>query len=663
MEQKLSATIKKAKFAIAIDLTSLCRPITGTERVALELTKELVKNEEIHFYLFFRKGVHADFLVPRGNVTTIVSPFQSQLLTEQIWMPYIVVRTKPQLTHFPFFPPGLFFRHPFVITVHDANLWLNSKLLSWKTRLYTKPLVELALRNAELIFLTNDQFLDDFIRCSGVDRHRISVTGIGISSMFGARSDSEKIGDVRKKYRLNPDFLLSVGTIEPRKNYENLIRAVGSLREWFIRSGWQLVLVGRPAWGYDSVVAEIDKLQLHDQILLVGHVPDEDLIALYSMANSFVLTSQYEGFGLPVFEAMASGLPVVCSKIPPFTALLNDAVVFIDPLDVQSIARGILMIAENHHLRSSLIAHGLEVSRRNSWPAVAQNVIRSYIKLAGPSQKDEHHTERLDLVTNHRLVSVSKIDLLGARVLRIRFGELVELIKQLIVESTASHLVITTNADHLYKINNDEYFRKIYDETPIIVADGVPLLWASRLLGKPLPERINGTDLMEHLCGVAERHGYGIFLVGGHDRVAERCAEFLRKHHPKLNVLGAISPSDNFLFPSKECDDVVDKVSNAKPDILFVGFGAPKQEKWIYEYKQRMGVPICIGVGVSFSFISGELRRAPLLFQRAGLEWLWRFFLEPRRLFVRYAVSNTYFVWRVLMQLLQKIVRASNPNH
>ncbi len=90
---------------------------------------------------------------------------------------------------------------------------------------------------------------------------------------------------------------------------------------------------------------------------------------------------------------------------------------------------------------------------------------------------------------------------------------------------------------------------------------------------------------MEHLCGVAEQRGYGVFLVGGRGRVAERCAELLRERHPKLRILGAISPSDNFLFPSNECDDIVGRVFNAKPDILFVGFGAPKQEKWIYGTK------------------------------------------------------------------------------
>ncbi len=244
-----------------------------------------------------------------------------------------------------------------------------------------------------------------------------------------------------------------------------------------------------------------------------------------------------------------------------------------------------------------------------------------------------------------------RVNILGAGVLCISYNILLEKIQELIKTKTSSSIIITANVDHLYKIKKDILFKNIYDATDIIVADGVPLIWASKLLGRPIPERINGTDLMDRLCGLSEKYGYSVFLLGGHGGTANHCAEVLMQKYPKMKRIKALSPSDYFTFPSIESDSIIESIIEAKPDILFVGLGAPKQEKWLYRYKDVIKVPICIGVGVSFSFISGELSRAPYFFQKFGLEWLWRLFQEPRRLLGRYVMSNSYFIWGILREL------------
>lgn len=168
------------------------------------------------------------------------------------------------------------------------------------------------------------------------------------------------------------------------------------------------------------------------------------------------------------------------------------------------------------------------------------------------------------------------VNILGANVLRIELEKLVGCILEMICSRRSANLFITANVDHLYKIRKDRDFFDIYLKTPWIIADGVPLIWVARLLGEPIPCRINGTDLMEHLCKIAENDGLSIFLFGGKGDLAWQCRDKLLKRHPCLQIRGAVSPSDHFIFPSAENDVMVETIRTAHPDILFVGMGSPK---------------------------------------------------------------------------------------
>jgi N-acetylglucosaminyldiphosphoundecaprenol N-acetyl-beta-D-mannosaminyltransferase len=255
------------------------------------------------------------------------------------------------------------------------------------------------------------------------------------------------------------------------------------------------------------------------------------------------------------------------------------------------------------------------------------------------------------------------VNILGADILRIQCDDLVGCIIEMIAARRTARQLVTANVDHLYKISKDREFLDIYLKTPWIIADGMPLVWVSRLLGEPIPCRINGTDLMERLCLIAENAGFSVFLFGGTGDLAWQCRNALLKKHPRLQIRGAISPSDRFIFPSAESDAMVETIRTARPDILFVGMGSPKQEKWLYRHLERLSVPVCIGVGASFSFISGRMKRAPRSFQTRGLEWLWRLAHEPRRLFKRYLLSNTYFSIAVSKILVKRIKQKISGNH
>jgi N-acetylglucosaminyldiphosphoundecaprenol N-acetyl-beta-D-mannosaminyltransferase len=175
-------------------------------------------------------------------------------------------------------------------------------------------------------------------------------------------------------------------------------------------------------------------------------------------------------------------------------------------------------------------------------------------------------------------------------------------------------------------------------------------MWASRILGQPIRERICGSDLFVHLAGVAAEKGYKLFFLGGKPESARKSADILIRKHPDVRIVGVYSPPFGFEKDVRENKKAVELVRNAQPDILLVGLGTPKQEKWINRHYRQTGVPVSIGIGAGFDFTAGIVKRAPLWIRRCGFEWLWRLTLEPVRLGKRYLVDDLEFFLLVLKQ-------------
>jgi N-acetylglucosaminyldiphosphoundecaprenol N-acetyl-beta-D-mannosaminyltransferase len=218
--------------------------------------------------------------------------------------------------------------------------------------------------------------------------------------------------------------------------------------------------------------------------------------------------------------------------------------------------------------------------------------------------------------------------------------------------------VVTPNAHHAGLLRDSARFRRAYDSAGLSVADGVSLVWASRVLGAPLPARVPGVDLFEAVCEAAAGTGLRVFLLGGRPGAAEGAARALRKSYPGLEVAGTYCPPVGFEADATESRRVADAVRAAAPHVLFVALGAPKQEVWLQDHLAELGVPVGVGVGAAFDFVSGQVRRAPPWMRRVGLEWLFRVMVEPRRLWKRYAVYNTRLVALVFRQRLGGGVRA-----
>ena len=245
---------------------------------------------------------------------------------------------------------------------------------------------------------------------------------------------------------------------------------------------------------------------------------------------------------------------------------------------------------------------------------------------------------------------MDKIRLLNISVDNLTMDEAINEIDCLI-NSGKFNYVVTPNVDHIVKLEKDTEFAEVYANANLVLTDGKPLIWISKWLKSPIKEKISGSDLFPKVCELAADKGYKMFFLGAAEGVAAKAAENLQKKYPGLNVVGTYSPSFGFENNEEEIANIVSMVNSAEPDILIVGVGAPKQEKFIYHHLSELKVPVSLGLGASLDFEAGNVKRAPKWMSNHGLEWLYRFFKEPRRLFKRYFIDDIkiiklYFKYR-----------------
>lgn len=217
------------------------------------------------------------------------------------------------------------------------------------------------------------------------------------------------------------------------------------------------------------------------------------------------------------------------------------------------------------------------------------------------------------------------------------------------IQAGKRRYVCVTGVHGVMESQRDEELRRIHAEAGLVTPDGVPLLWLGRLRGFADMDRVYGPDLMLRLCDRSPSRGYRHYLYGGGEGVPERLAARLSKRFPGLDIVGSYSPPFRPLTPEED-DEVVRRLNAARPDIVWVGLGTPKQERWMEAHRSRLRAPVLIGVGAAFDFHSGLKSQAPRWMQRGGLEWLFRLASEPRRLWRRYLVNNAWFIALVLAQ-------------
>ena len=249
---------------------------------------------------------------------------------------------------------------------------------------------------------------------------------------------------------------------------------------------------------------------------------------------------------------------------------------------------------------------------------------------------------------------------------RVTMQETTALILLMIQKSHVPHHVVTGNLDHLYRLQSDVEFKSAYEGASLVLADGMPIVWLSKILrlnGRDeLSERVAGSDLFWELGRISQSHGIRIFLLGGVEGAADGAKEALEKAYPGCDICGTYCPPFETFNTQEEQDEILRRVRAAAPDVLLVAFGAPKQEKWILANKHRLGVPVSIGVGGSFEMACGIARRAPKIYQQLGLEWAYRLMQDPARLYDRYVRHDLPFLATLLVKTISDVVTGGRSN-
>jgi len=250
----------------------------------------------------------------------------------------------------------------------------------------------------------------------------------------------------------------------------------------------------------------------------------------------------------------------------------------------------------------------------------------------------------------------SRVAILGVAIDNLTMDQVLDAVEAQIAEG-GFHQIATANVDFLMKSVRDEELRETLGRCDIVMADGMPLVWASRLLGTNLKERVAGADLVPQLARLSAWRGYRVFLLGASEESSAGTAGWMKKNFPSICIAGRYCPK---FQPLEEMDheEILSRIEQARPDILLVAFGNPKQEKWLAMHRHRLKVPVCIGVGGSFDFLSGRVGRAPLWMQGCGMEWLYRLIQEPSRLTKRYACNGACLLFHLPVQLLAMAIQA-----
>lgn len=251
------------------------------------------------------------------------------------------------------------------------------------------------------------------------------------------------------------------------------------------------------------------------------------------------------------------------------------------------------------------------------------------------------------ILAEPRETAEEQVDMFGVPIACIGMEKALARVEQFVRERSP-HMIVTSDSTGIVRAHDDPEFQHILRTADMVTADGRGVVWMARVLGLPMRERVSGVDMMDRICALAAQRGYSVYLLGGQPGVAEEAAGAIQSRYPGLRVAGT---HHGYFTPEQE-RGVVQTIAEARPDILFVAFGAPRQEKWIRQHQAELAVPVAIGVGGSFDVLAGRVKRAPVWMQRAGLEWLYRAFREPKRVPRLWALPR--LVWMTLRAALRR---------
>lgn len=271
--------------------------------------------------------------------------------------------------------------------------------------------------------------------------------------------------------------------------------------------------------------------------------------------------------------------------------------------------------------------------------------------MAHPGDPAARRTKSVNAAVN----TVPRVELLGSPFDRVGMQSTIDQCLGWCTGPRSAHTVITLNAALLCMMRRDAELRAACRNGDLIVADGVPVVWTSRLAGVALPERVAGVDLTVKLLAAGAERGLSVYLLGARAEVVRSMADYCRRNHPGLKVVGY---RDGYFGPADHAG-IVSEIAALAPHMLFVGMPSPFKETWCERHREALGVPVIVGVGGTFDVLTGYVRRAPRALQAVGMEWSWRLAMEPRKMWKRYLYTNTEFLGLAAREIFRR--RSAGP--
>ena len=500
----------------------------------------------------------------------------------------------------------VFCRYPIftIAVVHDLSQYHVPVKYDKFRMFYIKRVLPYYVRKAQSIAAISQSTRNDLVKYWHIPEEKITVVYNGFTAP--AEVETEKLKQI-----------LYISRIEhPGKNHLNLLKAFELLPE-NLRKEYTLVMPGAPWNGAETVFEYANSSPCKEHFKFTGFVDFAKIPELYAQSAMYIFPSHFEGFGLSLLEAMHAGLPCACSNNSSLGELGKGAAELFDPASPEAIAESMKKILSDPLYRQELSAKGKAKAANFSWQNTADGLIGIYKKRT-------------------------------ATVLGVPFfsGTMDEALEQIgaFVKSKKSHHAAFINAHCLNIACKNSCYKQILKECSAVFADGIGAKIGAKMLGYQVEENVNGTDMFPLLA----QKPFRIYLFGGAPGVAQKALENARNLKGKAELVGC---ADGF-FKEKSEEEIFTELAELKVDILLVALGVPKQEEWIHSHLDRMPGCVAIGVGGLLDFVSERIPRAPMWMRKLNIEWCFRLYCEPVRLFKRYIIGNPLFIARVFLSKL-----------
>lgn len=370
---------------IGIDVTALPTRLFGAGNYIVNLTQTLIQTDRANEYFIFSKPKQIELFAGRGGAQIVRVDLPTRfhrIAWEQSLFPWLIRRHALDAVHSPHYTMPVLAGCAKVVTFHDMTFFLHPEAHLYYKLIFFRGMIPISARRADALIAISQNTRRDIEQLLPIDASKVFTIPYGIAPIFRPRSVEEQQAALRK-YDLPSQFILYVGNLEPRKNLPSLLRAFAQLAQRGLPHA--LVLAGSRGWMDDELFATLRELNLGQRVFMPGYIPQAELPAVYSASSLFVYASRYEGFGLPVLEAMACGAPVITSNVASMPEIAGEAGVLVQPDNPAELTEAMVRVLTNRDLRERMSRQGVERAKLFSWERAAQETVRVYEQVVRPA--------------------------------------------------------------------------------------------------------------------------------------------------------------------------------------------------------------------------------------------------------------------------------------